>query len=124
MEYPSGHYLYSVFHIIIIFMNLFGWMHRLTRKLAFVTILITWASWIIGGIFYGWGYCFLTELHYELLNDHGITGMPSSFIEYFFHEIGISGISSMLIQSLTFLIFLISTIMAALIYFKDKKKYD
>ncbi len=73
---------FYVFHTVLIVFNLFGWLHPLTRKLHFYSLLITLFSWGILGFWYGFGYCFLTDWHYQLLRKLGETGMPSSYIAF------------------------------------------
>lgn len=73
---------FYVFHTVLIVFNLFGWIFPKTRKLHFYSLIITLFSWGILGIWYGFGYCFLTDLHYQILRKLGETGMPSSYIAF------------------------------------------
>jgi hypothetical protein len=45
-------------------------------------LLITLFSWGVLGIWYGFGYCFLTDWHYQVLRELGETGMPNSYIAF------------------------------------------
>jgi len=81
----SLHFLdlfFIVFHTFLIFFNLFGWIWKPTRKANLVTLLLTGGSWFILGIFYGWGYCPLTDWHWEVLNKIGAPVLPDSYISY------------------------------------------
>ncbi|NOU59148.1 DUF2784 domain-containing protein [Marinifilum caeruleilacunae] len=65
-------YFFLVFHTIYCLFAVFGWIWRKTRLLHLLTCLFTLFSWLIIGIWYGLGYCFLTDLHWEVrmaLND-------------------------------------------------------
>ncbi|MFC4873019.1 DUF2784 domain-containing protein [Negadavirga shengliensis] len=73
---------FVVFHTALILFNLFAWMWKPLQKWHFVTITLTFASWIILGIWYGWGYCFLTDWHWDVLRELGETDLPSSYISY------------------------------------------
>lgn len=75
-------YFFYVFHTVLIVFNLFGWIFPKTRKLHFYSLLIMLFSWILLGIWYGFGYCFLTDWHYQVLRKLGETGMPSSYIAF------------------------------------------
>lgn len=46
------------------------------------TISLTLASWVILGIWYGWGYCPLTDWHWDILRELGKTNLPNSYITF------------------------------------------
>jgi len=70
------------FHTLLIFFNLFGWIWKPLRKANLISLLITGASWFILGIFYGIGYCPLTDWHWQVLQKLGKYDIPNSYIEY------------------------------------------
>lgn len=72
----------TVFHLGIILFNLFGWIPAATRKANFITILLTAVSWFILGIWYGMGYCPVTEWQWQVKEKLGEDDLPSNFIEY------------------------------------------
>ena len=73
---------FYVFHTVLILFNLFGWLIPGLRRLNLLTLLITFASWGLLGIWYGWGYCFLTDWHYDVLYKLGERGLPGSYIAF------------------------------------------
>jgi hypothetical protein len=73
-------------HIVIILFNLFGWIWSKTRKAHLWVISLTIFSWLILGLRYGLGYCFLTDWHWDVKRKLGESGMPASFIKYFLDE--------------------------------------
>jgi hypothetical protein len=75
---------FTTFHVFLIFFNLFGWCFRKTRFLNFITVNLTVFSWLILGIWYGIGYCPLTDWHYQIKYQLGETTLPSSYIKYLF----------------------------------------
>lgn len=75
-------YFFYIFHTVLVLFNLFGWLHPKTRKFHFYSLVITLFSWGILGIWYGFGYCLLTDWHYQVLRKLGETGMPSSYIAF------------------------------------------
>lgn len=75
-------WLFLVFHTALILFNLFGWMYRPLRKLHLATISLTLLSWGFLGIWYGWGYCPLTDWHWEILARLGESNPPNSYISY------------------------------------------
>ncbi|MBL6950647.1 MAG: DUF2784 domain-containing protein [Bacteroidales bacterium] len=79
--------LFVIFHTALILFNLFGWIWKKTRKANLITLLLTGASWFILGIFYGIGYCPMTDWHWEVLEKLGKSGLPNSYITYLIHRL-------------------------------------
>ncbi|NQV01266.1 MAG: DUF2784 domain-containing protein [Bacteroidia bacterium] len=79
--------LFVVFHTALIIFNLFGWIWKKTRKANLITLLLTGASWFLLGIFYGIGFCPLTDWHWEVLEKLGKSGLPNSYITYLIHRL-------------------------------------
>jgi hypothetical protein len=75
-------YFFLVFHTLLICFNLFAWIWTPLRKWHLATITLTLASWVILGFWYGWGYCPLTDWHWEVLRKLGENELPNSYISY------------------------------------------
>ncbi len=73
---------FIVFHTGLILFNLFGWIWKSTRRLNLLTLLLTAFSWVILGIWYGFGYCPCTDWHWQVRRELGYTDMPNSYIEF------------------------------------------
>ena len=73
---------FTAFHAILVLFNLFGWIWKKTRLANLIAILVTGASWTLLGIFYGWGYCPLTDWHFNVLKKLGHTDLPTSYISF------------------------------------------
>ena len=80
--YEVGNTFLFVFHVALIFFNLFGWIPRPTRSWNLVTLLLTAFSWFILGIFYGFGYCFLTDWHWQIRDKLGYANDSNSYIHF------------------------------------------
>lgn len=122
MRYPIEHYFFLTFHIGWMLFNIFGWMHPFTRKISYYTILLTWISWIGGGLFYGWGYCFLTDWHYSILIASGFSDLPDSFIEFLLWKLNIHYFSPKIIEILTLGVFILISCGAFCMYINTAKK--
>jgi hypothetical protein len=72
----------TLFHLAIVGFNLFGWIPKRTRKANFILIVLTAASWFLLGIWYGMGYCPVTEWQWQVKEKLGETNIPNNFIEY------------------------------------------
>ena len=74
--------LLTFVHLAIVFFNLFGWIPKATRKAHFVSILLTAVAWFLLGIWFGIGYCPVTDWQWKVKENLGEHGLPSNFIEY------------------------------------------
>jgi hypothetical protein len=92
---------FVVFHTTLTLFNLLGWIWKRTRKLNLITLSLTGASWFILGIFYGIGYCPLTEWHFQVLNKLGEYNLPVSYIEYLAERLTGLDVSSSLVDTAT-----------------------
>jgi hypothetical protein len=99
-------FFFITFHTLLIIFNLFGWIFRKTRKLNLITLSLTCASWFILGIFYGLGYCPLTDWHFRILVKMGHTGLPASYIKYLADRLSGLDFDPRLINTVTLVSFL------------------
>lgn len=74
------------FHLLIIGINVFGWIAPRTRVLQRWVLLLTTLSWVGLGAFYGLGYCFLTDWHWTVKRQLGEWALPPSYIQYILHN--------------------------------------
>ena len=75
---------FTAFHSLLVLFILFGWIWKKTRRLNLICILLTAASWLGLGIFYGLGYCPLTDWHFNILRRLGYTDLPNSYLSFLF----------------------------------------
>jgi hypothetical protein len=68
-------------HLALVLFNLLGWLPQRTRKAHLTCIALTWTSWIALGFFYGFGYCPLTDWHWEVRQARGLD-MPNNYIKF------------------------------------------
>lgn len=79
--------LLTAFHALLVGFNLLGWAWKRTRRLHLVTICATLLSWFGLGVVYGWGYCPLTDWHWQVKRTLGETGLPASCVKYYLDRI-------------------------------------
>lgn len=94
-------YFFLVFHTGLILFNLTGWIWRPLRKWHLACIILTLASWGILGIWYGLGYCPLTDWHWGILRQRGVTDLPSSYISYLLDRLLGLSLPESIVDSLT-----------------------
>ncbi len=73
---------YTLLHLLVIGFNLLGWIWRATRRWHLYSVLLTAASWLVLGIWYGIGYCPITDWHWAVKARLGEEDLPNSFIKY------------------------------------------
>src|SRR5688572_18481678 len=70
-------------HLFVTGFNLFGWMHRATRRIHRWFVAATLLCWLGVGLWVGKiGYCPLTDWHWDIKRARGETELPNSFITY------------------------------------------
>ena len=114
--------LLTVIHLAFAVFNLTGWIWKKTRKAHLVTLGLTLISWFVFGFWYGWGYCFLTDWHWEIKKKMGERNLPNSFIKYFADKITGNDINSSLIDTVTLLALIVAVLAAIYVNFFARKK--
>jgi hypothetical protein len=115
-------FLFTVLHLLIIGFNLLGWIWPSTRKLHFIVVLLTAGSWLILGIWFGLGYCPITDWQWQLKERMGETNLPNSFIKYYADKLSGRDISSDFIDAVTALGFASAAVLSVYVNFIRKKK--
>ncbi|PRY85931.1 DUF2784 domain-containing protein [Mongoliibacter ruber] len=116
-----GDYFFLVFHTGLILFNLFAWLYKPLLKWHFFTIVITFASWGILGIWYGLGYCPLTDWHFDILRKLGAQDLPNSYISYLLQRIFSLSLAADLVDALTLGFALAALIVSVYLNFYKKK---
>ncbi len=110
---------FIVFHTILILFNLFAWIFRKTRKLNLIILSLTGASWFILGIFYGIGYCPLTNWHFNILEKMGHTDLPDSYVKYLADRLTGLNFNPGLVDRVTLISFFIALAISACLNIRD-----
>ena len=113
--------LLSIVHLVLIGFNLLGWIWPKTRKAHLITIAATAASWFILGIWYGMGYCPVTDWQWDVKEKLGETNLPNSFIKYFADKITGNDLNPSLIDTITVCLFVTASLLSVYVNFFKKK---
>ena len=113
---------FTVFHSLLVLFILFGWIWKKTRRLNLICIGLTAASWGILGIFYGFGYCPLTDWHFSILRRLGHTDLPNSYISFLITRLTGMEIDQGLVDSVTLWGLVISLIIS--LFFNFRQRYQ
>lgn len=111
---------YTLLHFLIIGFNLLGWIWKATRQLHFYSVVLTAASWLLLGIWFGVGYCPITDWQWAVKTKLGEKDLPDSFIKYQADRLAGSDFSPILINWITAISFAVVTLIA--VYFRIIKK--
>lgn len=114
-------FLYGA-HLFVIGVNLLGWIWRRTRAWHLLFVGLTAASWFLLGIWYGFGYCFVTDWQWEVKKHLGQRGLPASFVEHFLNDVLGFSLSSQLVDGLTGGLFALAALLSVILYVKDQKR--
>lgn len=114
--------LFTLLHLLIIGFNLCGWIFPATRKLHFIFIVATACSWLILGIWFGMGYCPVTDWQWRVKEQLGARNLPDSFITYFVNKVSGRAFSDSFINILTMLFFVLAAGLSVYFNFFRRKK--
>lgn len=112
----------TLLHFVIISFNLFGWIWKSTRKLHFIGIILTASSWFILGIWFGTGYCPITDWEWHIKEKLGEHQLPNSFIKYYADKISGKLVSASFIDILTTICFSFAALLSVYVNFLKKPK--
>ncbi|QNL49045.1 DUF2784 domain-containing protein [Olivibacter sp. SDN3] len=113
--------LLTLLHLVIIGFNLLGWIWRATRKLHFYVILATAFSWLVLGIWFGIGYCPITDWQWQVKKELGEKDLPNSFIKYIVDKLTGLNSDADWIDTITAISFAIVTLLSIYLKFFHKR---
>lgn len=110
---------FLVFHTFLILFNLFGWIWKKTRRANLFLLVLTGASWAGLGLFYGMGYCPLTDWHFSVLERLGVYNLPNSYIKYLADRITGMSFNPDIVDSLTLYFYLAALVISLIINYRQ-----
>jgi hypothetical protein len=115
--------LLTLTHLLLIGFNLFGWTWARTRKAHMVTVCATVFCWFVLGIWFGWGYCPITDWQWTVKEKLGESNLPNSFIKYYADKISGRNIDASIVDTTTLVLFLAVIILTIYFnFFKSRKQ--
>lgn len=107
-------------HILIITFTLIGWAFKRTRFIHLLVVLLTLLSWIGLGFFYGWGYCFWTDWHWQVREQLG-KPYPASYIKLLADLVTGSNWEASLIDIITVVVFVFVVCVTLIVNFRPDR---
>lgn len=114
--------LLTVIHLAIVAFNLFGWIPPTTRKAHFISVLLTAASWLVLGLWFGLGYCPFTDWQWRVKEQLGETNLPSNFIEYFAEKITRKNFDAQFVNTTITISFAVVALISVYVNFLHRRK--
>ena len=112
---------FTLLHLAVIGFNLTGWLWSRTRIYHFYGILLTAFSWAVLGIWYGFGYCPITDWQWQVKEKLGENNLPNSFIKYFADQIRGQNINADVVDVLTAMCFVVAAGLSVYVNFIKKR---
>lgn len=85
-------------------------------------MLLTAFSWFVLGIWYGWGYCFCTDWHWDVREALGYHDRSNSYIHFLLLKLTGKDFNPQLVENCTLWIFLACFVLSIWFYIKEKRK--
>jgi hypothetical protein len=115
-------FLLTMVHFVIIGFNLFGWIWKPLRKAHLVCVALTAGCWFILGIWYGIGYCPVTDWQWHVKEQLGEQNLPGSFIKYYADKVMGKPVSDSLIDIVIAVSFSLAALLSVYVNFLKKNK--
>ena len=119
--YQSLDIFFLVFHTLLTLFNLLGWIWKKTRRANLILLGLTAFAWFGLGIFYGIGFCPLTDWHWDVLHKLGVHNLPYSYIKYLIDRITGLDADADMVEISTIVGFSIAVIMSVYFNFFRRK---
>jgi hypothetical protein len=113
---------YTILHLALIGFNLFAWIWPKTRKAHLITAGLTLASWVGLGIWFGFGYCPITDWQWDVKQQLGERDLPNSFVKYFADRLTGRDLPVSLVDGVTLWSFVAAILCSVYVNFFHKTK--
>lgn len=107
---PFLNLFFFFFHTLFTLFNVVGWMFPRTRRLHLITMALTAFSWFVLGIWYGWGYCFCTDWHWQVRETLGYHDQSTSYIHFLLLKLTGADLNPQSVDTGTAIVFAISLV--------------
>lgn len=115
-------FFFLVFHMVLVILNLFGWIWKPTRKACLIVQALTAASWFGLGLIYGIGFCPFTEWHWRVLERLGERPQETSYLQYLVRRVFDWHVPAALVNEVTVVLFFIAVIASVIVNIRDRRK--
>ncbi|KAB2870245.1 MAG: DUF2784 domain-containing protein [Bacteroidales bacterium] len=117
-------WFFIIFHLLVVLFNLFGWIWKATRLWNLYLLILTGIFWFGFGVFYGWGYCPLTDWHFTVLEKLGNNTGETSYIGYLINRFLKISVKASLVDSVTLISYLCALVVSIYLNVIVKRKRE
>ncbi|HTQ08573.1 MAG TPA: DUF2784 domain-containing protein [Fimbriimonadaceae bacterium] len=110
-----------VFHTALVAFNCVGWVWRKTRPWHLATMSAVLFSWLILGIWFGFGYCLCTDLHWRVREALGQHVTEQTYIQYLIERLTGWRPDADLASNATAAVFVIAFVLSIGLNLRDRK---
>ena len=112
----------DIFHLVIVFFLIFGWILRKTRPLHRIAVATTAFLWVVVGAVVGKiGYCPVTDWHWQVKKLRGEEDLPVSYIDYQLQRIGIH-LPPERADQIVMAVFVMIVVITIFLWWRDRKR--
>jgi hypothetical protein len=122
MGYQFLNIFFFAFHTLLMLFNCFGWAWKKTRLWNLITLFLTASSWFIVGIWYGWGYCFCTDWHWDVREKMGLYDQSNSYVHFLLLKLTGINFQKELVDKTTLIAFFLSLVISIWLNISDFRK--
>ena len=115
-------WFFVFFHAFVTLFNLLGWIWKKTRIANLCLLILTGLSWTVLGIWYGIGYCPLTDWHWQVLHKLGQNNLPNSYIKYLIDRLTGCNVDAGTTDTLVSVAFIFAILMSISLNIRDYRK--
>lgn len=112
---------FHIVHLTIILFFLFGWIIEETLLAHFILSVFILLSWFGLGVFYGFGYCLVTDIQWKIKKCMGQEPYTKYYIKYMLDKVTGLDLNPDRVNSVTectfYIVFFVSTFLIANGYF-------
>jgi hypothetical protein len=109
-------------HIFLMLFILFAWFSSRLRVPHIIVSIITGLSWMLFVQSKGFGYCVLTDIHWQILRKLGETNLPETYLQYLYEKLTGLSLQKKTGYIITLSMLLTSLILSTALFFRKNLK--
>lgn len=114
-------WFFFLFHAFFILFTVLGWIPPRVRRWNLAALLLTAGSWLGLGMFYGLGYCPLTDWHWRVLRALGREDLPRSYTRYLVLRVFGTAPPGQVMDAITAGVFVLALIISIIVNVRSRR---
>lgn len=113
---PALNILFHLAHLSFMTFSAVGWVRPSWRPWHLLVQASVIFSWYVLGIWKGWTYCLLTDLHWGIRRRMGLADTPETYVKYLFNHLGGQNVSVNILNLIVVVVFFGTTALSLVLY--------